>query len=287
MSQLTETQPQNLKKGVAYTLGAVLCWSTSGVLVKMIPWNGITVGALRCFFAFIISLFLVKDKKIRFTVSNIVGGFCMAGSSLLLIVAMKMTTSANALILQNTGPLWIIIFSVVFQHKKLTRLDLFASIIIFSGVLLFFIDSADGGQMLGNLLGLLSGVCFGGIFICNGMKGATPQQATLLGHGIASVIGLPFVFAEVTAEVIPWVTVIFLGMFQLGFAYFLLSKGAPHTPPLLGCLLASLEPILNPLWVMLIIGERPSLLATIGIAVVLFGVVSYNILLSKKAKSQG
>lgn len=280
------SQEKNLKKGIFYILGAALCWSIAGVLVKLIPWNAMAIAGVRSLFALIFTLIVVKDRKIRFTVSNLLGGACMFGSTFLYIFAAKRTTAANAIVLQYTAPVFILIISALFLKKRITRLDIYAVVVIFSGITLFFLDNLSTGQLLGNIAGLGSGLCFAGLFLCNSMKGATPQQGTIVAHILGTVICLPFAFTEVTAEIIPWASVIVMGVIQLGLAYFLLSKGSVHTPPLLASLIASIEPILNPLWVMLVIGERPGAWATVGIAIVILGVISYNVMIGIKSKQQ-
>ncbi|MEG2377268.1 MAG: EamA family transporter [Clostridia bacterium] len=280
------TAPQyNLKKGIPYILGAALCWSTGGVLVKLIPWNAMAIAGIRSFVALIFSLFVVKDLNIRMTKTNILGGACMFASTFLYILATKLTTAANAIVLQYTAPVFILIISALFLKKRVTRLDICAVAVIFCGISLFFVDNLSGGQLIGNLVALLSGLCFSGLFLCNSAPGATPQQATIVAHILGTITCLPFAFTEVTASFIPWASVIVMGVIQLGLAYFLLSKGSVHTPPLLASLISSIEPVLNPLWVMLIIGERPGFWATIGIAVVILGVVIYNILMGIKSRA--
>lgn len=280
-------EPQTQKKGTLLIVGAALCWSTSGVLIKLIPWNAMAISGLRCFFALIFSLIVIKDRKIRFTRTNILGSLCMCATTYCYIIAVKMTTAANAIVLQYTSPVFIVIISALFLKKRTTRLDICAVIFIFCGIALFFFDSLGAGQLLGNVIGLLSGIGFAGVFICNSMKDATPQQTLLLGHALGFLIGLPFVFSEVTLAPVPWIAIVCLGVLQTGLAYFLLAKGSAYTPPLLASLISCIDPILNSLWVMLIIGERPGGWATAGITIVILGVILYNVLLGLKSRKQG
>lgn len=278
---------QNLKKGALYILCAALCWSTSGVLIKVIPWNAMAIAGLRSFFALIFSLIVVKDRKIRFTRSNILGSLCMCAATYFYILAVKMTTAANAIVLQYTAPVFIIIISTLFLGKRATRLDICAVIFILFGIGLFFFDSLGAGQLLGNIIGLLSGITFAGVFLCNSMEGSTPQQTLILAHALGCVIGLPFAFFESQLPPVSWIAIVCLGVFQTGLAYFLLAKGSLYTPPLFASLISCVDPILNSLWVMLIIGERPGGWATAGITIVILGVILYNTFLGLKARKQG
>lgn len=283
----TAEETQNFKKGTLYIVGAALFWSTSGVLIKLIPWNAMAIAGLRSLFALIFSLIVIKDRKIRFTRCNILGSLCMCAATYFYIIAVKMTAAANAIVLQYTAPVFIVIISALFLKKRTTRLDICAVAFIFCGIALFFFDSLGAGQMLGNFIGLLSGIGFAGVFICNSMKDSTPQQTLILAHALGCLIGLPFVFSEVTLQAVPWISIICLGVFQTGLAYFLLAKGSSYTPPLLASLISCIDPILNSLWVMLIIGERPGGWATAGITIVILGVILYNTLLGLKARKQG
>ena len=285
-----QTAPVAQKKraghGTLFIICAALLWSTGGILIKLIPWNSIAIAGLRSLFALMLSLCVIKDRRIRFTKTNIFGGLGMCASTYFYIIAVKMTTAANAIILQYTAPIFIIVLSALFLKKRPTRLDLCAVTVVFCGIGLFFLEAIGTGQLLGNFLGLLSGVGFAAVFLCNSIPGATPQQALLLGHTLGCVIGLPFAFFSVTAEPIPWLAVILLGTAQTGLAYFFLAKGSGSTPPLLASLISCIDPVLNSLWVTLFLGEHPGLLSTIGICIVIFGVIGYYTLLSLKAQRQ-
>lgn len=277
---------QNIRKGSLYVIGAALCWSLGGVLVKLIPWNAMAINGLRSLVALIVTVLVSRQCRIRFTRTNILGACCLCGTAFLYIFATKLTTAANAIVLQYTAPVFIVIISTLFLRKRATRVDLLGVVVIFCGIVLFFFDDLSGGQLLGNLLALASGLCFSGMFLVNSAEGATPIQATLLGHILGALIGIPFAVTGVTADPIPWLAVIAMGVIQLGLAYVLLAKGSPLVPPLLASLLSCIEPVLNPLWVLLAIGERPGPWALAGIVIVLAGVVLYNVLISHKSRHQ-
>jgi drug/metabolite transporter (DMT)-like permease len=154
-------------------------------------------------------------------------------------------------------------------------------------MLLFFADQLDSGALLGNIFAILSGLAFAGVFVCNKREDTNPEQALLLGFLINAAVGLPFVFFQVTADLIAWIAVLFLGIVQVGFAYIFFSVGIKRTPALLACLITAMEPVLNPVWVIIATGlfleqaEIPSVFAIIGGAVIVLTVVCYNIWLEK------
>jgi drug/metabolite transporter (DMT)-like permease len=170
---------------------------------------------------------------------------------------------------------------LIFYKKKPRTSEAAAVLITLSGMLLFFADRLDSGALLGNLLAIASGIAFAGVFVCNKREDTKPEEAVLLGFGINALIGLPFVFSQVTAELSAWIAVLFLGIVQVGIAYVFFSKGIKHTPALLACLITALEPVLNPIWVALATREVPGIYAAAGGAIIVFTVIGYNIWLEK------
>ena len=279
------SQHSDRARGVTYMVATALCWSIGGLLIKLIPWNAFAIMGVRSAIAFVMTLIFIKDRKIRLTKSNVLGALCLLTLCVTYIVATKLTTAANAIVLQYTAPIIILLISIVFLKQRATRLDVVAMGVIFLGILLFFVDGLSGGQILGNGIALISGFCLAGVFLCNAMEGATPEQATLLAHGLGTVLFLPYALTQVTAQAVPWVAVIIMGVVQLGLAYLLLARGSRLVPPLVGSLITCIEPILNPVWVALAVGEIPGPWALVGMGLVIFGVVIYNVLLAHKARS--
>lgn len=272
-------------RGVIYMVSTALCWSIGGLLIKVIPWNAFAIIGMRSAIAFVMTLIFCKDRKIRLTKSNLLGALCTLSLCVTYIIATKLTTAANAIVLQYTAPIIILLISIVFLKQRATRLDVAAIVVIFLGIILFFFDGLSGGQLAGNAIALLSGLCLAGVFLCNAMEGATPEQAALLAHGIGAVLFLPYALTQVTAEVAPWIAIVVMGVVQLGLAYLLLARGSRLVPPLTGSLISCIEPILNPVWVALAVGEFPGAWALVGMGLVIFGVIAYNVLLAHKVRN--
>ena len=273
-------------KGAIYMLLCALCWSFSGLCVKVIPWNAYAVIGVRCMFAMVATFLLSKDRKIKLTFPVIRAAIGVLMTAVTYIIAIKLTTAANAIVLQYTAPILILIYQILFQGKKPTRLDIVAVSVILIGIVIFFIEGLSAGNFLGNMVALSSAVFFAGVFLCNAHPKAKPSQSNLLSQIMGTLIFLPFVISQATPDPVAWGAAVVLGVVTLGLAYVFFAKGSALISPLAGSLITCIEPILSPLWVGLAVGEIPTPLAFLGMAIVLIGVAGYNFLLMRKAQAQ-
>ncbi|MCL2816539.1 MAG: DMT family transporter [Oscillospiraceae bacterium] len=273
------------RKGPVCMFAASICWSFGGICIKFIPWGAMSIIGLRAFLAAVVFIIWRRNIKINFTAGNILAALCLSATTVLFVFANKLTTAAAAILLQFTAPVFIILINLIFYRKKPKLSEVTAVSVTILGMLLFFAGSLESGALLGNILAIASGLTFAGVFVCNKRQDANPEQALLLGFVINSLIGLPFVFFEATAESVAWAAVIFLGIVQVGFAYIFFSMGIKRTPALLACLITAMEPVLNPVWVALATGEIPGPFAVLGGAVIVLTVVGYNIWVEKKKVS--
>ncbi len=273
-------------KGAFYMMLCALCWSFSGLCVKVIPWNAYAVIAVRCLFAMVTTFLLAKDRKLKINFQIFKAAVCALMTAVTYIIAIKLTTAANAIVLQYTAPILILIYQIVFQGRKPTRLDLSAVGVILFGIVIFFIDGLSAGNFLGNMVALSSAVFFSGVFLCNAHPKANPPQSNLLSQMMGTVIFLPALISQATPDPVAWGAAVVLGVVTLGLAYFFFAKGSNLISPLAASLITCIEPILSPLWVGLAVGEIPTPLAFLGMAIVLIGVAGYNFLLMRKAQAQ-
>jgi drug/metabolite transporter (DMT)-like permease len=198
-------------------------------------------------------------------------------------VANKLTTAANTIVLQFTAPIFVILFSALFFHKKATKLDIGACCMVLGGIVFFFLDSLSMGGGLGNFLALLSGVTYAGVFMMNDLPEGDAISSVFFGEIISSAVGLPFLLRETDFSLVPVTSLLILGVFQVGLAYILLSVGLKTTPPITASLVSGLEPILSPVWVALFYGETMGAMSLVGAGIVLVGVIGYNILKIKQS----
>jgi len=263
-------------------VAASLCWSIGGLCIKLIPWDAMTIIGLRSLLGAIVLAVYGRSVKISLTKGNIMAALCLSCTTILFVYANKLTTAAAAILLQFTAPIFIILIQLVLYSQKPKPSEAAAVSVTILGMLLFFADKLEAGNMLGNILAIVSGLTFAGVFVFNRRPDTNPQHAIMLGFLINTVIGVPFAFFGVTANPVAWGSILFLGIIQVGLAYVFFSMGIRRTPALLACLITAMEPVLNPIWVAIATGEVPGPFSVAGGAVIFLTVVSYNIWVEKK-----
>lgn len=271
-------------KGPMFIICTAVLWSFAGLLIKFIPWDAMTIVCIRSALAALVMIVYMRRVHITFSRPVIMGALSMSATTVLFVFANKLTTAANAIVLQYSAPIFVVLISIIFFKKRLRALDIIAALVVFIGMGLFFFDQLKADAMLGNILACVSGVTFAGVFLMNKAPGAKPEEAVLLGHLINAAAGLPFAITHVTFEPAAWGYIALLGIFQLGISYVLFSIGIKHTPPITASLLATFEPLLNPVWVLLNTGEAPGFWALVGGVVVIATVVVYNISDAKSSR---
>ena len=264
------------RKAIVFLFVSAVLWSLGGLFVKSISWNPLAIVGVRSFLAACTVLVLVPSAK-NFTSSWPVwlGGIFYAGMVSTLVVATKLTTAANAIFLQYTAPIYVALLSAWLLKEKVSRRDWLVIAATAFGMALFFVGEFSFANMLGNLSGIASGVCFALMVIClRHIKTAEPNSVILIGNVLAFLWTLPF-WETPWPDMYGWAALVFLGVFQLGLSYVLYSRAVAHVTALEGVIIPVIEPILNPLWVFLVIGEQPSVWALCGAAVVVSVVTVY------------
>ena len=255
-------------KAIIEMLICAMLWSIAGILMKLLPWNGLAVASLRSLIAgitFIVYMLITRKSFIINKMTLLSGGL----TGLVYICfscANKFTTAANAIVLQFTSPIFVLIISAVFFKAKVKKRDIITVAITLFGIALFFFDELNPGNIKGNILAILAGLFMAAMFVLVGnIEGDERYSAICIGQFVAFIIGLPTVI--ITKPVINTTTlfaIISLGVFQLGISYILYVKSSACCPPLACCLLSGLEPLFNPIWVLLFYGEKPGIFAFIG-----------------------
>lgn len=268
------------QKGTLYVFLAALLYSIGGLCIKVIPWGGMAINGGRTAIALVvIGTYLVLVRHpLRFNRWILLGALSVFGANALFSVANKMTTAANAIVLQFTAPIFVMLFSAIFFRRKPTKLDLGACVVVFGGIVFFFVDGLSMGGTAGNILALCSGVAYAGVFMMNEMPNSDAICSVFWGDVISAVTGLPFLFRESDFSATPLISLLILGVFQVAVAYILLTIGLKTTPPVTASLVSGIEPVLNPILVAVFYGEKMGALALAGAAIVIGGVVGYNIL---------
>ena len=284
MNNNPETSNANKYVGPVCVFLASLLFSIGGLCIKMIPWSALAInGARNLIGSMVIGIYLlISGHRIKISVPVLIGALSTMSVTTLFAIANKMTTAANAIVLQFTAPVFVIILMAVIFHSKPKRLDIVTCIAVFSGICIFFIDGLKTGNIAGDLIAVLSGVCYAGVFMMNTAEKADAISSCFLGELAAGIIFTPFCLKETdfSATVLWWVFV--LGVFQVGIAYILFSHGIRRTGAVAGSLIAGIEPIMNPIWVAVFYGEKISKLAAVGAVVVVGAIIIYNVMSVKK-----
>jgi drug/metabolite transporter (DMT)-like permease len=261
------------RKAVLFLFIAAILWSTSGLFVKIMDWQPAAILAGRSIFSSILFLVYLRRIPLKWTRWQIMAAAAYVLTQFLYITAMKMTTAANAIFLQYTAPVYIVILGYWFLREKPARADWVSMLLIFSGLFLFFGDSLNLNGLYGNLLAALSGVTLALLTVSmRAQKDGNPAESILLANLFTATFGFAFVWQE-PWTITNWGILIYLGIFQIGLAFLLYSIAIKHVPALEATLIGTLEPILNPLWVFLFIAEMPGKMALLGALIVLAGVV--------------
>lgn len=255
-------------KAILEMLTCAALWSIAGIFMKMLPWNGFAIASLRSLIAGLtIACYMhLTRRKFVLNKKTLLSGILTGCVYTCFACANKLTTAANAIVLQFTSPVFIVIISALLFGTKIKKADLVTVLITLAGIALFFFDELESGYVFGNFVAIAAGMFMAGMYIAVGnLEGDARFTAIVIGQAVTFLIGLPFVIT--TKPVLTPVTlscILVLGIFQLGISYILYVKSSEYCPPLACCLLGGLEPLLNPVWVMLFDGEKPGIFALIG-----------------------
>ena len=262
-------------------------WSIAGIFIKLIPWNGFAVAGMRSLIAGATIAVYMLISRHRFVLSKktFLAGVLSACVYTCFVCANKLTTAANAIVLQFTSPVFIVIFTALIYKTRIRKADAAVVTLTLLGIALFFFDQLQPGYVLGNLVAIAAGMFMAGMFIAVGeLEGEQRFSGILIGQCLTFLVGLPFILVTkpvfTTAATLSILT---LGVFQLGISYILYVKSSRYCPPLACCLLGAVEPLLNPVWVFLFDGERPGLFALIGSVIVIVSVTLWCIFGKEKA----
>jgi drug/metabolite transporter (DMT)-like permease len=257
-------------RAVAQLVAAALLWSLGGLLIKAIAWTPMAVAGGRGLIAALFLLAVSPRFSLRFSRLEVLGAVAYAACTFTFVAATKATTAANAILLQYTAPVWVALLGSWFLGERATRTDWAAIGVVFVGFALFFADSLEMGHIAGNALAASSGICFAAIaLLMRKQKDGTPIKSIILGNVMAFAAGAPWIFRAPALAPGGWAALALLGLAQLGCSYWLYARAIRHVTAMEAVLIPVVEPILNPIWVLLAIGERPGPLAIAGGALVL------------------
>ena len=252
---------------------AALLWSLGGVLIKMLDLHPFAIAGARSTITMLVFLGLIKKPKMEWNAYMVMGVLTYTAMVFLFVASTKLTTAANAILLQYTAPIYVAIFGYWLLNERVNWLDWVSMAVIFTGLGLFFMDELSFSGFWGNIMALCGGVCFA-LFtvILRKQKSKLSYEIIFFGNLLTALISLPILIqAMPEIQTFDWGILMVFGVVQLAIPYILYTKALNFVPALDAILIAMLEPILNPIWVFLVVGERIGNWAFVGGLLVLVG----------------
>jgi len=258
------------KVAIAALLFTAFLWSTAGIGFRLLTTvsNGLAISGYRSFFAALFYIAVFRSMpKMQSNKWFKIGIFTYATVTTLFVTANTLTTAANAIVLQYTAPIFVCLYLFFIFKKPLPKSDIIATVIIFTGIFVFFVDSltlqVSPAMTAGNIIAIASGAAFGLMAIVLGQV-SKPQNIFILGNCLNVIIAIPFMLLNPIGSFLDLGILIYLGFIQIGLSYLLFAFAASKVSPLELILIPALEPILNPIWVFLFDGQAPSFLSVVG-----------------------
>lgn len=259
-------------KAMLFLAAAAALWSIGGLLIKLVDASPLAISGTRAAITSVVLLIYLRKPKFNWSVPQLGAAISCTVTAILFVTATKTTTAANAILLQSTAPIYVAFLGTWLLKEKSTLYDWLTVVIVMGGMALFFIDNLSTEGLLGNICAILSGISFALFTIFMRMqKNGSPMESILLGNLFTSIIGLPFL-CQSAPSLSGWIYLLILGVFQLGLSYIFYAAAIKKTTALEAVLIPVIEPILNPIWVFLILGEIPGPSALIGGAIVLISI---------------
>lgn len=279
---------------VTLVLIAVFLWSTGGLFIKLTSLDAYQVTFFRSLFAAVTVLILTRKHGLKINAFGVFTSIIYALLLFLFVWATKKTTAANAIFLQYTAPIYILVLAPFVIGEKFHVRDLITVVIVLAGMSLFFVGQLRLEDYQGNIAALGSGVLLG-LYIMllkhpqvvgtpqlvagANYKSINPAIAVIYGNFLLAAVTIPSgISALPIMTSIDWFAVTFLGIVQIGISYILFIKGVrAGTRPLDASLIGFIEPLLNPVWVFIFVGERPSQWALVGGAIIITAIAVHSI----------
>jgi drug/metabolite transporter (DMT)-like permease len=258
-----------LNKHVLLLLAAAILWSLGGVLIKSIDWTPLAIAGSRSLIAIVVIGLVMPGVGRKISWRILPGALAYAGTVVLFVIATKLTSAANAIFLQYTAPIYIAIISPWVLHERTKPLDWLLILVALCGVALFFVDQLSFEGLSGVIAALASGVSFAWLTVfMRRHRNESPESILLLGNILTLLFASPWMFPFANLER-NGIWILLLGVLQLAIPYLLYSQAIKHIRALDAAIISIIEPILNPIWVILVKGEHASRWSIIGGAIVL------------------
>ncbi|MEP7326642.1 MAG: DMT family transporter [Gemmatimonadota bacterium] len=275
---------------------AALLFSTGGAAIKSVAFSSWQIAALRSAIAAIAVWILAPEARRGWSWRTFVVAITYSITLILFVLANKLTTSANTIFLQSTAPLYLLLLGPWFLHEKVTRQDLLFMLIVGAGLGMFFVGREPAvatapNPVLGNILAAVSGFTWAVTVVSLRWLGAhdpspgAAKSAVVVGNGMAFLICLPFAWPFTYGTTQDWLLISYLGVFQIGVAYILVTAGLRQIPALEASVLLLVEPAFNPVWSWLVHHERPGNWALLGGGIIIATTVVKSVYDSRASRT--
>jgi len=272
-----------------FVVAAAVLWSTGGLFIKWTSISGLELSFGRSLLAAITVAIFTRHEGFRLNKVTAPASVLYAALLLLFVLATKETTAANAIFLQYTAPVYLLILEPLFYKEKFRRLDLITVTACVIGMSLFFVGKLRPEDVTGNLLALASGLCFACYFLL--LRHPKSREVNRASSVIYGNLLLVLIAAPAGLKVLPHLSrhdalsIVYLGVVQIGLAYTLFTVAMARGARSLDAgIVGYIEPVLNPIWVFLVIGERPSQWALIGGTIIVLAVVSHMLVQARRGR---
>ena len=267
-------------KGVLAVVLTALLWSSGGLFIKLISLTSMQLSFFRCLIAAIVFAVIFRKKVLKVNRLAILNAFFYATVLTLFVIATKTTTAANAIFLQSTAPIYVLIFEPIINKTRWEPINIITITVCFIGMILFFLGELSPGHLEGNIVALLAGVAFAAFFLGMRKNDKEYQQSAIFyGNIIVAVICIPFILELETISFNDLWMVSFLGVFQIAAAYAIFTYGIKRILAVEASIISMLEPVLNPVWVFLGYGEVPTTYAILGGVIIISAITVRTLIL--------
>ena len=263
------------KKAIAVTCLVALMWSLAGFNIKMIQWSPYAIAAGRSLVAAILlAPMVLRSRPFKIDRYVVGGAVCYAAFNYCFITSTTLTSSAIAIMMQYTAPIYVALLSWVFLRERIGRADVISVIFVFLGMVFFFLDSNSGGSLQGNIIAIFNGITFAGISLFLRLqKNGNPVLSMYFGNVLSAVVGVPMMWQGGIPDTVSLLFLLLAGVL-VAVSYTLYAKASTGLSALETVLLPIIDPVMNPVWVFLFLNERPGALTLVGAAVILVAVTA-------------
>jgi DME family drug/metabolite transporter len=273
---------------ILLVVAAALLWSTGGLFIKWTQLSAFELSFGRSLLAAITVALFTYREGFRLNALTVVTSLLYAALLLLFVVATKLTTAANAIFLQYTAPIYVLLLEPLFYKEKFRARDLLTVAACIAGMSLFFVGKLRPQDVEGNITALASGVCFAFyVLLLRHPQSQKVNRASSVIYGNLLLVLITAPAGLAALSKLSWhdaVSVSYLGVIQIGVAYTFFTLGmARGVRSLDAGIVGYIEPVLNPVWVFLFLGERPSKWAILGGAIIITAVIAHTMLGARRS----